>query len=252
MLVVAPHPDDEAIGCAGTMLRHIHRGDRVCVAIATDGRQSRAAPSAGEMARLRHVEAMRAQRHLGVAHCEWLGLPEGAWHIAELRTRLAGLLEELAPDVVYAPSRVDFHPEHLAVAHALALALDDATGAVARTRIRAFQIQVPLTSVLVNLRCDVSAETDCIRQAIAEYASQAASVVSAERLQRYCRLDEAPANRVECFWDLSLRGYVELHREPAECWPQAFRGLRHFPLSDPLAWLVGSRERRRLAAAVDA
>lgn len=29
ILVVAPHPDDETLGCGGTMLRHIARGDDV-------------------------------------------------------------------------------------------------------------------------------------------------------------------------------------------------------------------------------
>src|SRR5437899_3184687 len=40
--VIAPHPDDEAIGCAGTLVRHLERGDQVCAVFVTDGRGSRA------------------------------------------------------------------------------------------------------------------------------------------------------------------------------------------------------------------
>ena len=32
ILVLAPHPDDESIGCGGTLCRHAAKGDRVMVA----------------------------------------------------------------------------------------------------------------------------------------------------------------------------------------------------------------------------
>ena len=124
VLVVAPHPDDEAVGCAGTLLRHAQANDRVSIAIATDGRRSRTISDPDEMASRRHEEAVEAARLLRVERLEWIGLPEGEWRIGELAATLRMQLKELAPAIVYAPSRIDFHPEHFAVAHALALALD--------------------------------------------------------------------------------------------------------------------------------
>src|SRR6185503_2585194 len=107
VLVIAPHPDDEVIACAGTMLRHISSGDRVVVAIATDGRLSKQAATPEEMAAVRRNEADLAARRLGVDRLEWLGLREGAWEAAELQTRLHTLLQQYEPTIVYAPSRVD-------------------------------------------------------------------------------------------------------------------------------------------------
>ena len=53
VLVIAPHPDDESIGCAGTLLRHKQSGASVTVLCVTDGRTSRAAGlGADEMAAL--------------------------------------------------------------------------------------------------------------------------------------------------------------------------------------------------------
>ncbi len=40
ILVIAPHPDDETLGCGGTLLRHINEGDRVYWLIGTTIKES--------------------------------------------------------------------------------------------------------------------------------------------------------------------------------------------------------------------
>jgi LmbE family N-acetylglucosaminyl deacetylase len=39
--VIAAHPDDEVLGCGGTMARHVRDGDRVDVLIMAEGLTSR-------------------------------------------------------------------------------------------------------------------------------------------------------------------------------------------------------------------
>src|SRR5262245_29704568 len=70
VLVISPHPDDEAIACSGTLLRHGAAGEEVVVAIATDGRLSKQARTPDEMAAVRRKEAELAARALGVARLE--------------------------------------------------------------------------------------------------------------------------------------------------------------------------------------
>jgi LmbE family N-acetylglucosaminyl deacetylase len=249
VLVVAPHPDDEVIGCAGAILLHVAAGDRVCVAVATDGRRSRTVSDANAMAALRRREAEAAAHILGIQELEWLGLPEGEWSTSTLTELLSALLTRLAPDVVYAPSRIDFHPEHRHVAHALALSL---SAAGTKTAIRIFPIQVPLASRLSNLVADVSALPAQCAAAVAAYASQAGSLGSGLRRRRYSARLHHVKGHAEDFWELDCPGYVELHATLPDSWPDAFRGLRSFPATDPLAYLVGARERRRLASIVEA
>jgi LmbE family N-acetylglucosaminyl deacetylase len=247
VLVVAPHPDDEAMGCAGVILRHVAASDRVRIAIATDGRRSKAITNADEMAAVRRLEATRAGGLMQIERLEWLGLPEGDWPMAALVTRLRSLLEQLRPDVVYAPSRVDFHPEHFAVAHALALAMTGVGATLRETRVRVYQVQVPLTCRLVNLVADVSDLLPRCEAIMKTYASQAFSVECGYRQRRYAAGVHRMGRAVEEFWELDAATYTSLHCDPPASWPQEFRGLRNLPLTDPLAYLAGARERSRIA-----
>jgi LmbE family N-acetylglucosaminyl deacetylase len=250
ILVVAPHPDDEALGCVGAILLHVRAGDRVCAAIATDGRRSRSTTNdPAEMALHRRREATDAARLMKLERFEWLGLAEGEWRDLDLQHLLKTLIEEIEPDVIYAPSRVDFHPEHFKVAHGLAMALAD-TGVrrLRNTRVRIYQIQVPLTCVMTNLVADVSAVGSECEAVLHAYASQAGSVQCGYRLKRYSASWHRIVGRAEEFWELSAEAYVALHRESPALWPSVFRGLRPFPLTDPLAYLAGIRERYRLIA----
>lgn len=253
VVVLAPHPDDEAIGCAGSILKHVGCGDRVSIVIATDGRRSQAIPDPTKMSEQRRVEAAAAARLLGDVRVEWLGFHEGGWELRELQSRLEELLDDIEPDVIYAPSRIDFHPEHHRVAHALARALDSHVGVRPRTLdVRIYGVQVPLTPALANLVVDVSDVAERCHAVLRSYTSQAGSIECSYRQRRYGARLHRLRGEVEEFWELPAARYASLHLDTPERWPDAFRGLRNFALSDPFAYLVGQRERRRLRSAAAA
>jgi LmbE family N-acetylglucosaminyl deacetylase len=242
VLVVAPHPDDEASGCGGTLMLHVARGDEVCIAYITDGRRSRALGlSPDEMAQRRRHEAAAAAAALGVQRYEWLGLREGEWTLDQLVPRLRTLLSTTAPHIVYAPSRVDFHPEHLKIAHALAQALDDS-----QPRIRIYPMQVPLTALLANVVADVSGVAPGIIAALKAHETQLASTLRTLRMRRYAAAIHGCSGQAEEFRELSAPEYRRLHEAPPEQWRTRFRSLRQHPWTDPLAYLTGRRQRARL------
>jgi LmbE family N-acetylglucosaminyl deacetylase len=242
VLVIAPHPDDETLGCAGAVLLHQAEGAKVAVAIATDGRASRTRPCApSEMANLRRREAEEAARRLGV-ELDWIGLPERAWTPRELGPRLAAAFARLDPDLVYAPSRVDLHPEH----HQVARTLADVPG-LERTRVRVYPIFVPLTPALANVALDVSKVAAQIEQALLAHDTQAHNIRRGLRMKRYTARWHGFATYGEEFLELSGAAYAELHRTAPESWSQRFVGVRLAPFRDPLAYLVAIGERRRLA-----
>ena len=247
VVIIAPHPDDETIACSGTILRHIQAGDQVVVVIATDGRRSMAAATADEVAAIRKNEAMEAARRLGIKPFEWLGLPEGAWEVPELEALLIEVLGRHEPTVIYAPSRVDFHPEHLAVAHTLARMLDSMpVSPGVQARVRVYQVQVPLTRILTNVVVDLSSVLAQSVAALRAYASQAGPVEGVHRRRRYGAFSHRIRGSVEEFWELTVGQYAALHGAPSVEWGGKFRGMRRFAWTDPLAYLRGNAERRRL------
>jgi LmbE family N-acetylglucosaminyl deacetylase len=241
VLAVAAHPDDEVAGCAGTLLRHREAGDAVTVAVATDGRRSRAGGRGpDEMAATRRREAEAVAARIDV-ELRWLGLPEGEWREDALREGLGAALDLCSPTVVYAPSVVDFHPEHVAVARSLATAL--AVGSPQRLRV--YPVQVPLTSVLVNLVSPVGDRLPAVAEAIETYASQSVSLRRCLRARAYAGARHGLAEAAEEFWEMTADDYRRLQPGPPGALSR-FRGLRHHALGDPLAYLAGRDERRRL------
>src|SRR6478735_4929719 len=68
ILVLAPHPDDETLGCGGIIPLHLRAGHDVRIAIVTDGRLSRAGGLDAET--MVAVRAREAQNAIGVLRCE--------------------------------------------------------------------------------------------------------------------------------------------------------------------------------------
>lgn len=122
VLVFAPHPDDEVFGCGGALADLLERGARVDVVHVTDGAAgARSEEGRGRIALERTEESRRALEALGGGTLHSGGIPDrgAADRLAEVEALLARWLVEAAPDLVFAPSPVETHPDHRAVAVAL-------------------------------------------------------------------------------------------------------------------------------------
>lgn len=235
-LVIAPHPDDE-IACAGLLALHRRAGAAVTVVVCTDGRASRAVPGPpDERAATRRAECEAAAARLGVT-LVWLGVPEVHDLDAEA---LAARLSGFAAPVVYAPSRVDFHPVHRAVAAAWGrVCAPDA-------EVRVVAGSVPL-GPLATHAADVGAVLPLVEAASATYGTQARALAFAGRQRRYVAARHRCGHAAEATWTMTGERYRALHAGDPRAWPDAFRGLRPRSFTDPLAWWVGRSERARLA-----
>lgn len=115
LLVIAPHADDEILGCGGVMARAIAEGARVEVCVVTQG-----APHIFSDAVLQQIreEALAVHRDMGVRNTHFLEFPaplldQTANH--ELSDAIRKVILEQRPDTVLIPHQGDIHHDHTAV-----------------------------------------------------------------------------------------------------------------------------------------
>jgi LmbE family N-acetylglucosaminyl deacetylase len=156
VLVVATHPDDEMLGCGGSLALHARRGDRVRVLIVSDG---------GDGAR-RAQESRAAAKTIGVEDLVFLDLPDGrVGHEPQLVAWLEKAVIEADAELVYAPSPGESHPDHRAVARALLAA----TAGRPSLRLRLYGTNRPVPA---NALLDISEVSEAKDTALACFASQ--------------------------------------------------------------------------------
>ncbi len=144
VLVVAPHPDDEAIGCGGALLLHAAAGDRVTAVFLTSGELGLRTLPREEAWRTREGEAERAGEVLALSSLHFLRAPD--WFLGDAvdvaAARLRPILAREAPALVYAPHAAEWHPDHRAALPILLRAL--APDAAAVTEVRTYEVWTPL------------------------------------------------------------------------------------------------------------
>src|SRR5688500_8417482 len=119
LLVLAPHPDDEVIGCGGLVALHLREKRPVVVVVATDGTKATGAPGDAISYRdLREAESRRGLAALGEgARIEFLRFPDRGLDDSVAESVRKTLID-FRPDVVCLPSPVEIHPDHIALSRA--------------------------------------------------------------------------------------------------------------------------------------
>jgi N-acetylglucosamine malate deacetylase 1 len=130
VLVIAPHPDDEALGCGGAICLHRKRGDRVAAIFLTSGELGLKELPAPRARRLRENEARRAAKILNLDRLYFLRFSD--WALSEQLKTAARRLREVflreRPELIYLPHPGEWHPDHPAALPILQAALRRTTG----------------------------------------------------------------------------------------------------------------------------
>jgi LmbE family N-acetylglucosaminyl deacetylase len=220
ILVLSPHPDDEAIGCGGLLLAHKECAEiRIVNVYNGDGggqlpegpwrndHDYRARLTVARAAELdKAANAFRVDNviRFGVSDCDG---EVGAGEIAKLRMTL----DEFVPDLVVLPWMLDRHPHHLKVNELFLAAAHDR-----RFMVLGYEIWGPL---FPNAFLDITDHLSRKLEIISIYETQTATV----DYQNYAKslahtrgfhlgVGEKRAGAAECFLALPCRDYCDLVR----------------------------------------
>lgn len=184
-LVVAPHPDDESLGCGGLIAEACARGRPPVLVVLTDGSGSHPrSPShpPGRLRARREAETRDAAAALGLPadRIHFMHLPDGAAPsegaaLEAAATRLAEIARRYDAGCVLATWEHDPHPDHLAASRIAA-----AAARAMRLRLVSYPVwgwmlpedRVLDVAELDGVRLDIAGHLPAKRRAIAAHASQ--------------------------------------------------------------------------------
>lgn len=166
VLVVAPHPDDEVLGCGGTIARYTGQNVHVRVVIVSDGGKiAQEFPDGNhDVAEIRKNETLKALPLLGVKDIDFLYFPDGELALCknEIRCKIEDIIDGFNPDIVFSPSPIDYHTDHIAVSEVVLSLLNKKTG----LRIAFYEVY---ETVRFNTLVDISETVHLKKKAIDEY-----------------------------------------------------------------------------------
>jgi LmbE family N-acetylglucosaminyl deacetylase len=179
-LVLAPHFDDEVLGCGGLVAQLTADAASVRVVFCSDGGGDSTDPAERRALGIRRREEARGVATvLGLAGIDELGLPDGALaqHVAAMAAGIRRLVLQHRPRLVFVPSPLEVSADHRAVFAALHRALEmlrTADDFASDSRINGllvlvYEVNHPLHP---DILVDVGATVPLIERAMACYASQ--------------------------------------------------------------------------------
>jgi LmbE family N-acetylglucosaminyl deacetylase len=222
IVVLAPHMDDEIIGCGGTLYQHLLQGATITVLYLTDGRFAGELPQAGareqrrqqapSLVAVRRQEALLAMQTLGIQNGIFLDAKDGQLSSDHgLSSRVREILHSIQPHLVYLPFFLEEHPDHRAATQIL---MDATEGAGFGFDCCGYEVWTPLfPNCLVNIDAAVTMK----KRALRRYQSQLLDndyLHASLGLNAYRSIAlSGPRGRfVEAFFMASLQEYRDLYK----------------------------------------
>jgi len=181
VLVLAPHPDDETLGCGGTIRLLLESKKSVKVIFLTSGDKADVSHPAAcvkhslehttDYSVMREKEAVKALKVLGVTDYEFMRFPDRELHkyFKSVHERLLQIIKGYLPDTIYSPSPIELNPDHRTAA-ALSFGIQrTGTENCRPERIIFYEVTTPLRP---NMLIDITSAYRRKKRAIKKYRTQ--------------------------------------------------------------------------------
>lgn len=140
ILCVIAHPDDEALGVGGTLIKHIEQGDVVNIVIFSLGETSKKSKEINSSRRLKSAKDW--SKRVGSKIYSILDFPDQRLDTVpklEIIQILEKILKDLKPDILYTHHDGDINHDHQIVSHAILTALRPMNNLALKSEIRTFE-----------------------------------------------------------------------------------------------------------------
>ena len=203
ILVVAAHSDDEVLGCAGTIVRHINAGDKVHLLFMTDGVGSRLGVNISVNSRI--LAAENSAKILGVTSVENLDFPDNSLDglpLLDIIKVIEAKIEKLQPQVIYTHHLGDLNVDHQITHKAVITACRPQPDFCVK-EIFAFEVlsstewQTPgYFPFMPNVFVDIGKQIDVKRKALEAYSKEMRQPPNSRSIENSIRLNALRGNTV--------------------------------------------------------
>ena len=113
ILVIAPHPDDETLGCGGAILKHKSKGDKIHWLIVTAMTEDIGYSPEKIMQRSNEIQKVsKAYGFSSVHQCGFSATMLNVIPLAEIVPKIGAVIKKVKPNIVYLPFWGDVHTDH--------------------------------------------------------------------------------------------------------------------------------------------
>jgi len=170
-MILAPHPDDEILGCFGAIMFHLIRKEDVVVVYLTSGEAGDNSFSPLLLKKTREREAKKVMSSLGIKRYHFLGLRDGRLEYDSSTVRVvAEVIAKENSFYVYAPNGKEPHKDHRTACRVISEALRSLASGDRYFEIRYYEVWGSLDKF--NLAIDISSLAQTKRKFIRMYESQ--------------------------------------------------------------------------------
>jgi|TARA_B100000315_G_C14403988_1_gene507801 LmbE family N-acetylglucosaminyl deacetylase len=120
VLVISVHPDDETLGCGGTVLKHRNQNDDIYWLILTEANESLGYSKEFIVQRTNQIKDISQEYQFSKTYS--LGFPTTKLHTIDFSViidKIFSVIQEIKPEVIYTVNRSDIHTDHQVAAKAI-------------------------------------------------------------------------------------------------------------------------------------
>lgn len=169
VLVLSPHPDDDILGCGGTLRIYHQMGADITAVYMTDGRKGGSGRyDEDELVLIRKDEARKAAAILGIDRLIFLNSRDTEISCTHKTVKeLSDILEDIKPDVIFLPFLLDNHRDHLATN---AIFVEASKNLYKEIMCCGYEVWTPITTA--NCIVDITETISIKMAALGEHKSQ--------------------------------------------------------------------------------
>lgn len=212
ILIIAPHPDDDVIGCGGTITKSIKNQCQIKVVYITDGSGGDPKVPKDELIRIRKNESKKSLEILGCDNYQFLDYPDLKLKCSEeIIKELLKILERFQPDLLLVPFFLDNHPDHKETVKIITEVLINYLHPL-----NCYNYEV-WSTLYPNILVDISREINIKVKAINAHQSQIKNIDYGEKIKGLnCYRSLTAGKEVEyceAFYKCSKEEYIKLAKE---------------------------------------